>query len=115
MGEHDQNEKDGSTTLPHPGPGHEPDFASGGGAFHGVPCFTQKVRDTAMVRNAIVASGILPDLEGAHPAARNSRPNYLWRPKVPSGSVLRKVSSAGLEATARRQAGCPPPQSLFSG
>ena len=48
-----------------------------------------------------VASGILPDVEGAHPAARNSAPNN-------SKSNLRAMSdSAGLEAAALRQARMP--------
>jgi hypothetical protein len=61
-----------------------------------------------------VASGILPDVEGAHPAARNWRTHYLRLTKPPMALTVR-VSSAGLEATALRQAGCPPPQLLCSG
>ncbi|MGO8927466.1 MAG: hypothetical protein ACLQU3_11320 [Limisphaerales bacterium] len=47
-----------------------------------------------------VASGILPDVEGAHPAARNS------------GALRDTPESAGLEAQALRQAGMPDATSL---
>ena len=53
-----------------------------------------------------VASGILPDVEGAHPAARNSGADC-------SRSALRDTpESAGLEAPAPRQAGMPAATSL---
>jgi hypothetical protein len=48
-----------------------------------------------------VASGILPDVEGAHPAARNSRATSL------TGYPEATPESAGLEATALRQAEMP--------
>jgi hypothetical protein len=48
-----------------------------------------------------VASGILPDVEGAHPAARNSRATSLTR--YPEATP----ESAGLEAPALRQARMP--------
>jgi len=35
------------------------------------------MRLTAIVPMAVVASGILPDVEGAHPAARKERPTSL--------------------------------------
>jgi hypothetical protein len=53
-----------------------------------------------------LASGILPDVEGAHPAARNSGADYSW-------AALRNTpESAGLEAPALRQAGMPAATSL---
>jgi hypothetical protein len=53
-----------------------------------------------------VASGILPDVEGAHPAAWNSGADCSW-------AALRNTpESAGLEAPALRQAGMPAATSL---
>ena len=57
-----------------------------------------------------VASGILPDVEGAHLAARKKATTFSRLSKIPSGLAVREVFSAGLEATALRQAGCPPLQ-----
>jgi hypothetical protein len=48
-----------------------------------------------------VAAGILPDVEGAHPAARNSRATVL------TGYLEATTESAGLEAPALRQAEMP--------
>jgi hypothetical protein len=48
-----------------------------------------------------VASGILPDVEGGHPAARN------WAPDSSGSSLHDTPESAGLEAPALRQAGMP--------
>ena len=53
-----------------------------------------------------IASGILPDVEGAHPAARNSGADSPW-------AALRNTpEAAGLEAPAPRQAGMPAATSL---
>jgi hypothetical protein len=43
-----------------------------------------------------VASGILPDGEGGHPAARKKAAKFLRLSKIPSGLAVRAVFSAGL-------------------
>jgi hypothetical protein len=58
------------------------------------------MRLTAMVRNAIVASGILPDVEGAHPAARKERPNF-------HGVAIFRSLATGVRLV--RRAGSPAP------
>jgi len=45
-----------------------------------------------------VAAGILPAVEGVHPAARKKPQSFGWLPKSLKRSVSSTASSAGLEA-----------------
>src|SRR5208283_2021838 len=55
----------------------------------------------------VVASGVPPDVEGGHLAARKRRSDFVAH-KYPGTCGWPAVLAAGLEATALRQAGCPP-------
>ena len=79
------------------------------GRVYGCVAVTMQLESTlALTTNHHVAEGILPAVEGRHPAARTCGHPFL---RVNCFDAI----AAGLEAPALRQAGCPPLRGSWAG